>query len=248
MCRRAKFCRLLGDDPSNWSRRAALPPPDWFEEQLRLFKDAAEQAANGKQEEAVRVLRSIRSDEMREWFDEHGQMSGWHRVKKLGIASPRIVSDLFDVVRSPARHEKLVFQRDSYTCRYCGLRQVAKEILLAFERAVGSDEFRTQSTNAVQHGIIHGFKIVADHVVPYKCGGRTNSDNLVSACPACNYGKFNYTLEQLGLDDPREHPPVVSDWDGLTSLLEGLKRNCLESRRTTDRPSTIVAGVHPPTA
>jgi hypothetical protein len=247
MCRRAKVCACLGDDPSKWSRRASLPPPVWFEHQLTLFEDAVKRAANGEREEAVRVLQGIKSDAMREWFDEHGQMSGWHRVKKFGVASPKVAPDLWDAVRSPARHESLVFQRDSYTCRYCGLRQVAKEILLAFERAVGSEEFPTQGTNAMQHGIIHGFKIVADHVVPYKCGGKTNVDNLVSACPACNYGKYNYTLEQLGLDDPRTYPPVVSGWDGLTSLLQDLKRYRLDSARTTHLAPKIAA-FQPPTA
>ena len=167
----------------------------------------------------------MRSDEMRLWFDEHGQSSGKHRAQKLGISAPTVSSNEFDSIRSPARYEKLVFERDCYKCRYCGLRLIAKEVLVAFERAVGTSVFRTQGTNAQQHGAIHAFKIVADHVVPYKRGGRTNLDNLISACPGCNYGKERFTIEQLGIDDPRDRPLQLTDWDGLTSLLTKLRNN-----------------------
>lgn len=231
MCRKSNFCVLLGDQPSAWSQSVLLPLPTWFDEQALLFRDAAEKAANGERSEAIQILLRIRSDEMRAWFDEHVQMSGWHRVKRLSIPAPKVSPDKFDVVRSPARYERLVFERDFYKCRYCGLRLIAKEVLTAFEKAVGVSEFRTQGANAEQHGVIHAFKIVADHVVPYKSGGRTNPDNLVSSCPACNYGKYNYTLEQLGIDDPRDRPPVNSDWDGLTSLVDGLKRNQLKVQK-----------------
>jgi hypothetical protein len=100
-------------------------------------------------------------------------------------------------------------------------------VLRAFEKVVGISEFRTQGTNAQQHGVIHAFKIVADHVVPHRRGGRTDLDNLVTSCPGCNYGKEAFTIEQLGISDPRDRRPVFSDWDGLTSLLPGLLGNCL---------------------
>lgn len=49
--------------------------------------------------------------------------------------------------------------------------------------------------------------------------------NLVTSCQSCNYGKYNYTLEQLGLDDPRIRPPSpFSDWTGLTEYVPLLNR------------------------
>ena len=115
---------------------------------------------------------------------------------------------------------------------------VTKEVLEAFKRAVDAPRDRdfatshfytsTKGKNAQQHGVVHAFKIVADHVVPYGCGGRTDLANLVTSCPGCNYGKDRFTIHQLGIDDPRVRPPEYSDWDGLTSLTEGLKRNELQ--------------------
>jgi hypothetical protein len=29
---------------------------------------------------------------------------------------------------------------------------------------------------------------------------------------------MNYTLEEVGLEDPRNHPPVQSEWDGLEAI------------------------------
>jgi hypothetical protein len=38
MCiNREKICKLLGDQPSTWSRHAPLLPPDWCAEQFTAF-------------------------------------------------------------------------------------------------------------------------------------------------------------------------------------------------------------------
>jgi 5-methylcytosine-specific restriction endonuclease McrA len=46
------------------------------------------------------------------------------------------------------------------------------------------------------------FVATLDHVVPLSLGGRTNESNLVTCCWSCNYGKANYTVEQIGIDNP----------------------------------------------
>jgi hypothetical protein len=107
-----------------------LPPPVWFANELLLFRDAVEKVAVGDRTTAIQILRTIRSDEMRLWFDEHGQMSGKHRARRFGIVPTVVPPDQFDLVRSPARFEKAVFKRDSYTCCYCGLKLVAKQVLV----------------------------------------------------------------------------------------------------------------------
>lgn len=228
MCKKVKSCVLLGTDPTLWSRTILLPPPSWFDEQLEIFCGSVEHAGNGRLDEAISLLKRIRSSDMREWFIEHGQMSGIHRGRQLKIDAPSVSQDQRDPVDRPTRYEKKVFQRDSYTCRYCGLRILSKEVLVAFERAVGTTEFCAQGKDFQLHGIVHGFKIVADHLFPHRCGGRTNPDNLVSSCPACNYGKYNYTLKQLGLDDPLLRPPANNAWDGLVSLVPSLKKHALQ--------------------
>jgi hypothetical protein len=59
--------------------------------------------------------------------------------------------------------------------------------------------------------------------MPMSLGGLDDEANLVTACACCNFGKDQYSVDELGLDDPREFPPVESTWDGLTSLIPELR-------------------------
>ena len=61
---------------------------------------------------------------------------------------------------------------------------------------------------------------VCDHVVPHSDGGRTDSENLVTACWPCNAAKWDALLEEAFLADPRTNPSAErGSWDGLTRLL-----------------------------
>jgi hypothetical protein len=52
-------------------------------------------------------------------------------------------------------------------------------------------------------------------VIPHAVGGTNDLDNVVVACAGCNYARMDYTLEEMGLEDPSTRPRKVSDWDGL---------------------------------
>jgi len=54
-----------------------------------------------------------------------------------------------------------------------------------------------------------------DHAVPYTRGGSNEMDNLVVTRTPCNFGRMQYTVEEVGLVDPRTRDPVRSMWDGL---------------------------------
>jgi 5-methylcytosine-specific restriction endonuclease McrA len=179
-------------------------------------------AADGQVDEARQALESIPSDAIREWGVEHGQISGRYRSKVIGKTSP---------VGTPARGPRnasaalrdAILKRDGYTCRYCGLKVIPREVLIAFGAVVGSEHFGTGRANAARHGAALVSWAEVDHVVPFQRGGPTTPANLVTACWACNYGKDRYTVEELGIRDPRERPPKPGVWDGLTSLLPRLE-------------------------
>ncbi|MEQ1596816.1 MAG: HNH endonuclease [Casimicrobium sp.] len=57
-----------------------------------------------------------------------------------------------------------------------------------------------------------------DHVVPHAYGGTNDLDNLVLTCAACNFGRGGYTLEDVGLADPRHRAPASNSWDGLENF------------------------------
>jgi 5-methylcytosine-specific restriction endonuclease McrA len=54
-----------------------------------------------------------------------------------------------------------------------------------------------------------------DHLLPYARGGNNDLDNIVITCAPCQFGRMNYTLEEVGLIDPRKRGPVRSSWGGL---------------------------------
>lgn len=53
-----------------------------------------------------------------------------------------------------------------------------------------------------------------------RCGDNS-LENTILTCAPCNFGKMNYTLEELGLVDPRGREGIHGGWDGLERLLTG---------------------------
>jgi len=223
MCRGMNSCSELGVIPGDWSKEAPLPPPEWFNDELIIFNDAVYEASIGNLNHSIQLLQKIKSNAIREWYVEHGQMSGFFRDKILQTPKNDAQNINLDSLRSPDRHAKQVFERDHYKCCYCGIRVIPKNILKAFNKVVGDDVFKDTGTNAQRHGIVLAFRANADHVVPWNLGGQTTVDNLVTSCWSCNYGKSGYTLKELGLNNPREKIPYNDGWNGLSSLTAGLK-------------------------
>ncbi len=224
MCRGKNICSELGTNSNTWSKESPLPKPEWMNYEVDLFIKAVEAFKSGNKNLCLEIIGQIRTAEITEWYIEHGQMSGRHRKLQLNIPPPETIDiDLRDPVRSPAKLQKQVFERDSYHCRYCGGKLISQEFLKTFIKRLNSPLFSRGETNLNTHGIIHLTWPVADHVIPWNKGGRTSLDNLVSSCAPCNYGKDGYTIEQLGMIDPFERPAKISDWDGLSVKIYQLK-------------------------
>jgi 5-methylcytosine-specific restriction endonuclease McrA len=220
MCRKAKFCTELGIDPKKWNKRCPLAPPKYFESCLDSFIKSYALANQGKLTQAIKTLKSTRSEDLRQWFVEHGQMSGWHhRVKGLAHEKPRKYKGTLETNKRLAPFENEVYTRDGYRCRYCQIRVIDFKVLKHMEKLVGSENFKAAgSGNKIRHGISLTFRATADHVVPISHGGRTSLDNLVTSCWNCNYGKYNALLCQMSLEDPGNYPTKNKlKWDGTLS-------------------------------
>ena len=219
MCIAAEFCTELGVDPQNWSARCPLPPPKHFEGCLDFFIQAFTEAKKGNITKSLELLTQTRSNELREWYVEHGQMSGHrHRVNVLNLPKPKKFIGELD--KTPSRAlETQVFLRDGYRCRYCETRVLDFKVLQEMEKLVGRENFRASAdTNTLRHGITFFFRATADHVLPLTRGGQTTLDNLVTACWNCNIGKLNALLSQMRIEDPSNYPTEEKlKWDGMLS-------------------------------
>ena len=235
MCRGKKRCSELAEVPENWDKRIPLRTPSWLEEEIDKFTNAVDLYIQGDRDLCIAMIQQIRSEDFTEWFIEHGQNSGYFRVKRLNTSPPiPIEQNLRDPLRSPRKYQDEVFVRDGYRCRYCGNKLISQFFMKKFIKNLNSPVFQRGSTNLTTHGIIHATWPVADHVHPWNLGGKTNPDNLVASCASCNYGKYNYTIEQLGIDNPFDFPPVVDCWDGLNSKINKIGGTL---RRLGQRPA-----------
>lgn len=118
----------------------------------------------------------------------------------------------------PAAMRVEIATRDNWSCRYCGLRVVAPSALQQLHRQLPT--MLPWGHPAVhEHPAYRVLRCTFDHVVPHSRGGANDSENLVTACGACNFNKGNCSIDELQLLDPRSRPVNSSDWDGLFKRL-----------------------------
>jgi 5-methylcytosine-specific restriction endonuclease McrA len=109
-------------------------------------------------------------------------------------------------------------KRDGYHCRFCGIPVIRSEVRKLL-RNIYPNAIPWEGTTATQHAGFQCLWLQYDHVVPHSAGGENTLENLVITCSGCNFGKMNYTLDELGLLDPRDFPPIQSGWDALERVL-----------------------------
>jgi len=221
---------LIGDDPRLWSRVSPLPPSlPWLQEEIeRIVRTVAQVVSDDrrKAEDSLAGARD-RDDAMRSWY-RIAIWVGTARANRLDRTSglERVDRSKQDK-KLRAIGKRSLFVRDGYRCRYCGQRVISEEILVALGSTLSEGGFSARGDDTSRRGASLVFRAVEDHVVPLSRGGKTVDTNLVTSCYPCNFSKFGFTLDQLGLDDPRDRPPIVDDWDGLGLMLQALKKRAI---------------------
>ena len=117
--------------------------------------------------------------------------------------------------------KRMLHIRDGYHCRFCGTpiirRQVRKRLVSLYPKVVPWGPGNTD-----KHVAVFVMEAQYDHVLPHSKGGQNDIENIVLTCLPCNYGRSSFTLEEMGLFDPRTRQPVecvAPGWDGLERLL-----------------------------
>ena len=101
-----------------------------------------------------------------------------------------------------------------------GTSQIIIETLQFFCLFAGTGMlgFLLGRTDESRHGLYLMLMASYDHVRPVNQVGTNDSTNLVTACWCCQFGKYKYSLDELGLTGPINLELVVSDsWVGLDS-------------------------------
>jgi len=113
-----------------------------------------------------------------------------------------------------------IFQRDGWRCRYCGTRVISRAARKVFILNFPVETHWVSSYKYGGHSALLSQGVSLDHIRPISRGGDNEPDNFVTACGTCQFGRNQWTLEEVGFTNPKDRPPVVDGWDGLTRLLK----------------------------
>ena len=201
----------------NSSPRTCLryPIPEIAEAAL-LLESAVHTHLNGHAKLAHALIRDTNLPVIREWTESLWGSNRPHvQYRPVQDAPPSIPKEQRVKLRMPTTAEKnTLHERDGFHCRFCGIPLIRKEIRERIKKAY-PEALSWGSKNIDQHAAFQAMWLQYDHLLPHARGGDNNLDNIVITCAPCNFGRMNWTLEEVSLIDPRTRQPVQSAWTGL---------------------------------
>jgi len=191
------------------------PIPEIAEAAYHL-ESAVKAHLDGNAKLARELILGTNLPAIRDWTESlWGSNSPYVQYRLIDNAPPSIPKEQRVKLRMPTTVEKnALHQRDGFHCRFCGIPLIRKEIRERIKKAY-PDALSWGSKNPEQHAAFQAMWLQYDHVLPHARGGDNNMDNMVITCAPCNFGRMNWTLEEVGLIDPRTRQPVRSAWTGL---------------------------------
>ncbi len=157
---------------------------------------------------------------IREWTESlWGANSPYIQYRPVANTPPSIKKDQRISNRMPSEEVlKQLLLRDGYHCRFCGIPLIRRDVRDKFDKLYPQLKIWGK-TKFDCHAAFQAMWLQYDHVLAHARGGGNEMDNMLITCAPCNYGRVNYTLDEVGLIDPRTREPIRSGWDGLERLL-----------------------------
>jgi hypothetical protein len=181
------------------------------------YLDAAVSAhLAGRSDLAEELIRLADLPAISEWTESlWGAGSPYVKYRPVSDAPPCIPKEQRLKARMPTSAEKRdLHQRDGYHCRFCGISVIRMEVCVRIRKKY-PQALRWGRRNVEQHAAFQAMWAQYDHLLPHARGGNDDLENIVVTCAPCNFGRMNFTLEEVGLIDPRTREPVRSTWTGL---------------------------------
>ena len=189
--------------------------PEIFEA-AKYLDDAVSAHLGGRRDVADDLIRRSNMPVIREWVESiWGKNSAYVQYRAVAGSVASIAKELRVKERMPTPAQKAeLLGRDGYHCRFCGIPVIRTEIRKRIHAAY-PEALPWGRRNIEQHAAFQAMWVQYDHLVPHAGSGTNDLDNIVITCGPCNFGRMNYSLEEVGLIDPRTRQPVRSSWDGL---------------------------------
>ena len=201
-------------------------PIDEMYEAQHLLEEAADAHLVGDTKRAAMAIKAADIPIIRDWIEslwgdknKYPEKVHFLQIREVSNLQPSLPKDKRVKARQPSKQiAAMVIENFGWHCAYCGIglinRDARRHLLQAYPEAL-----RWGRKNDDKHVAFMAMDNEFDHVIPHSRGGNNEIENLVPSCAPCNCGKENWTLEQLGLMDPRKKRIMPSDWDGLERLL-----------------------------
>lgn len=210
----------LQNNPLKRARFCLREPIPEIAVAARYLDEAVSAHIIGNTELAGQLIQRADMPEIRAWVESlWGSKSPYTHRRAVQGAPPTIPKDRLDPQRHPTpEQKKQLLQRDGYNCQFCGIPVIRVEIRKRLKELY-PHALMWGGKNREQHPTFQAMWVQYDHILPHARGGTSDMENLIITCAPCNYGRMDYTLEEVGLADPRTREPVRSSWDGLERLL-----------------------------
>lgn len=193
------------------------PIPEVFEA-ARLLSLAVDAHFVGDRSTARRLFAAADIPAIRTWQWPIQSRRPWKRLPSEPASLQR---GNRAVPRMPTKQTcAIVLHRDGHHCRFCGMPVISTATRKALSQSYSeviqwTDRFETC------HAAFQCLWLNYDHILPNERGGTSDPDNIVITCAPCNYGRMNFTLEEVGVGHPLSRAIVPrweghQTWDGLT--------------------------------
>ena len=187
-----------------------------------LLKDAETAHIEARFGEAENLLEQANITAIKEWADSLIGGFSKYNTPRFRLSLSPTVSARREKARMPSSELKqMLHGRYGYHCCFCGTpvmrRQVRNRLVSLYPKAVPWNP-----RDSDKHAAVFVMEAQYDHIGPLSRGGQNTFGNFVLTCLPCNYGRSRFTLEEMGLSDPRTRERVeciASGWDGLERLL-----------------------------
>jgi len=201
-------------------RKSLLSPIAEFDLAAKLLDAAADALLQNRKILAGELMAQANFPEITEYARKLvGKMTPEiHRHTRRPKCLPKAERD---PTRMPTLLEQnKIFARDGWRCRFCGIKVISKSARSVFTRIFPIESHWT-SIELQRHSAFYAMASSLDHVVPHGRGGKNELPNFVTACYCCQFGRGEWTLEEVDLMDPRNREPIRDSWDGLSRITSG---------------------------
>jgi hypothetical protein len=195
-------------------RLCLRPPIPEIEEAAQLLDAAVSAHHEGRRNIAEELLVFTDNKRIWNWLDSvWGKRSPYTQFQVVPNAPLILPKEQRIKQRNPSIAERqTIHERDGYYCRFCGIPVIRSDIRRKFSQAY-PDVVLWGNTNDRQHAAFQAMWAQYDHILPHARGGTNDISNIVLTCAACNYGRMRFTIEEVGLIDPRTREPRRGPWD-----------------------------------